>query len=114
MAAMPLLMFLIIGHGSSLIAHSSLLFITMLAISLLVGMQYTVATAITPGDPIRAASRNYAADLFGSALGAFLVPVVFLPVMGIGLTIFLLSGLNLIAGVFFLTTKNTKFYTKLH
>jgi spermidine synthase len=91
MAAMPLLMLLVIGHGLPLIPYSVLLFLITLAISLLTGMLYSVATAITPGDNIRAASRNYAADLFGSALGAFLVPVVLIPAAGMGITLFLMT-----------------------
>jgi len=85
-----------------------------LAVSLITGMAYPLSVALSPGDPVGSASRNYAADLFGAAIGAFLVPVVFLPLAGLTTTLFLLSGLNLIAGVFFLTTKNIKFDTKVH
>jgi len=63
----------------------------ILITSLIVGMIFPVSVAISPGDELRSASRNYAADLFGSAIGAFLVPVVLIPAAGMGITLFLMT-----------------------
>ena len=92
MALMPLLTLLLTVHSSLFTA-----IVLILAASLVLGMLYPVSVAISPSDALRSASRNYAADLFGSAIGAFLVPVVFLPVMGLVPTLILLTLLCTVA-----------------
>jgi len=101
MSVMPLLMLGLISAISAGMLSSgalfALLFPATLAVSLLVGMQYAVATAVSSGEIMRAASRNYAADLAGSALGAFLVPIVLLPLTGIKYALLFLALLNIMA-----------------
>jgi spermidine synthase len=98
MSALPVLMLLTV-HCSLLTVQCSLLFATTLITSVTLGMLYPLSVVVTPGDPIRAASRNYAADLFGSAMGAFLVPVVLIPAAGMGITLFLMTIICLSATI---------------
>lgn len=68
-----------------------------LMISILAGMEYASASALRTSEAGRIASENYSADLFGSALGAFLTSVLLLPLAGLIYTSLILVLLNFIS-----------------
>jgi spermidine synthase len=49
----------------------------------LVGLEFSTASCLRPGDPSAVASELYAVDLIGSALGALLVSTVLIPTIGL-------------------------------
>jgi predicted membrane-bound spermidine synthase len=63
-------------------------------------MEYAAASSLQSLDAGHIASKNYSADLFGSALGAFLTSVFLLPLAGIIYTSLMLAFLNLISIIF--------------
>jgi spermidine synthase len=67
----------------------------VLAVSILVGMEYSLAARLSSPDPAVCVSRNYSADLAGSAAGAFLVTVICFPLLGLAATGAILALLNL-------------------
>ena len=103
MVIIPFLVFGIMKVVESNTAGSLLLIALMLLITLMVSillaMMFTVAAVHSEGDPIHNASRYYASDLFGSALGAFLVPVIGMPLLGMGGTLLLLVLMNIISTI---------------
>ncbi|MBN2349051.1 MAG: fused MFS/spermidine synthase [Bacteroidales bacterium] len=70
--------------------------ILTLVISILVGIVFYYSSQFQNNSPVIAASRVYSIDLIGAALGALLVSIIFIPIVGIISTILLLGGLNLI------------------
>jgi spermidine synthase len=68
-----------------------------LIISIMAGMLYSIASFLQLHDPGIAVSKNYSADLFGSAFGALLNSVFLLPLAGIIYSSLLLVLLNLIS-----------------
>lgn len=79
--------------------------------ALLVGMAYDIMTGIAKDTPKRAAASGYAADLFGSALGALIVALWLFPVMGLTATGLILSSIN--AGGAILIWTNKRFFVNL-
>jgi len=69
-------------QGSAAVVHGSI-FILTFVIAVLVGVEFSVAADLRRGQPQRVASELYAVDLIGSALGALLVAVVLIPMLGI-------------------------------
>ena len=65
----------------------------------IVGMEYRVSSVMTKLSPGKTVANNYAADLFGSAMGALIVTVLLLPLAGIIYTGIFLAGLNIISAV---------------
>jgi spermidine synthase len=95
--------FIIIGlHRSDLpdLAIYSFMGLLTLVISFLAGMEYSFASLLQVRESSQIVSKNYSADLFGSALGAFLTSVFLLPLAGIIYTSLMLAFLNLISIVF--------------
>jgi spermidine synthase len=76
-----------------------------IVVSFLTGMEYSVASFLQVLDISRVASKNYSADLFGSALGAFVTSVLLLPLAGIIYTSLLLVLLNFISIMILLMRK---------
>lgn len=74
-------------------------FISTAGIALLTGMQFSVASLIKRGEINAISGRLYSSDLFGSALGAFLVSVFLFPVTGLFTVFLILAGLNLGAAI---------------
>ena len=92
--------FILIGlHQSDLpdLVNYSIMGLLTLVISFLAGMEYSVASLLQVHDTSRIASKNYSADLFGSALGTLLTSVFLLPLAGIIYTSLLLVSLNLVS-----------------
>ena len=65
-----------------------------LVLSFMVGMEYSIAFRLSQRNKALAVSKNYSADLFGSALGAFIVPVILFPLLGLMNTGYVLALLN--------------------
>jgi len=65
-----------------------------LVLAFLVGMEYSLAFRLSERNKALAVSKNYSADLFGSALGAFIVPVFLFPLLGLMNTGYALALLN--------------------
>ena len=79
-----------------------------LALSVLIGLEYSLAFRLSSKKPALAVAKNYSSDLFGSALGAFIVPVFLFPLLGLMNTGYLLALLNT-AGATFLFIKRKNF-----
>ena len=95
--------FIIIGlHQVELpdLVNYSIMGLLTLVISFLAGMEYSVASGLQAADTGYITSKNYSADLFGSALGAFLTSVFLLPLAGIIYTSLILVLLNFISVIF--------------
>jgi spermidine synthase len=89
------------------IANYSILGVLTLMISVLAGMEYAAASSLQSRDAGHIASKNYSADLFGSALGAFLTSVFLLPLAGLIYTSLILVLLNFISILFLIVTYKT-------
>ncbi|MEI8006939.1 MAG: hypothetical protein WCI48_12090 [Bacteroidota bacterium] len=63
-------------------------------LAFMVGMEYSFAFRLSQRNKALAVSKNYSADLFGSALGAFIVPVILFPLLGLMNTGYVLALLN--------------------
>ncbi len=80
-----------------------LLFIPALLVpAFLTGLQYVNASRIYHPDTVRSASAIYAADLWGSALGAIAATTLLVPVAGIRGSCYLLALLNGLVALWFL------------
>jgi hypothetical protein len=73
-----------------------LIFIPALLIpSLLTGFQYVTTTRNYPADNLCSAATVYAADLWGSALGALIIATLLIPLAGVFASCIMMAGLNL-------------------
>ncbi len=72
--------------------HTTFLVLTLI-ISFLVGMEFTVATKLLHQRSVVIASTLYGVDLMGSALGALLVSMFAIPLLGIASSGFVISFL---------------------
>jgi predicted membrane-bound spermidine synthase len=80
--------------------------ITMV-LSILTGMEYSLAFRLSGRNKALNVAKNYSADLSGSALGAFIIPVFLFPLLGMMNTGYLLALLNTAgAAVLFINRKN--------
>jgi spermidine synthase len=90
-----------LGHldaaiGTPLAGQGVVLLATFI-LAILVGGQFPLASAADPGEPAATASRLYTADLVGAALGALLVSMLLIPLLGVTVVCLLTAGLNLAA-----------------
>jgi spermidine synthase len=90
---LPHLVRLDVALGSALAGQALILAFTG-ALAVFVGAQFPLAAAADPAEPAATASRLYAADLSGAALGALLVSAVLVPVLGVTAVCLLTAGLN--------------------
>ncbi|MBN1340682.1 MAG: hypothetical protein JXA03_15240 [Bacteroidales bacterium] len=89
--------------GTIVIALLSMMIFFMAAIT---GLQFALGTKLARRDTASIASGFYSSDLFGSALGAILVSIVFLPLAGFFNLCIGMAVINFIASaVFFLKFK---------
>ncbi len=95
------------GLGSSSPVLLWLIFIPALLIpSFLSGFQFVTTTRNYPSGEPRAAASVYAADLWGSALGALVITTLLVPLTGVFGSCFIIAGLNLlVAGLNLLQKK---------
>jgi predicted membrane-bound spermidine synthase len=78
-------------------AGQSALLLMTFALATLVGAQFPLAAAVTPGEAVPAAARLFSADLAGAALGALLVSAWLIPVAGLTAVCLLTAALNVAA-----------------
>jgi len=77
-----------------------------LIISMAGGFLYSLACSISTGSSKYTVSRNYAADLFGSAFGALAVSVFLFPLFGLFKTCLVMVLLNVISALILLLRRN--------
>jgi spermidine synthase len=94
-ALLPLVLPRLSGLGD-IAGQGAMLLITFL-LAAVVGAQFPLAVAASPGEATRVAARLFSADLTGAALGALLVSAWLIPVAGITMVCLLTAGLNLAA-----------------
>jgi spermidine synthase len=76
-----------------------------LILSSLIGAEYSLASFLSVKKLSGIAARNYSADLFGSALGAFAAPVFLFPLAGMMNTGLILALLNTTSAIFLFTRR---------
>jgi spermidine synthase len=79
---LPFVLMLLRGFENSLVLVHGAVFLLAFFVAALVGMEFSIAAELRAGEQQRIASELYGIDLIGSALGALLVAVVFIPVLG--------------------------------
>ncbi|MHC1702463.1 MAG: hypothetical protein AB9846_01020 [Tenuifilaceae bacterium] len=77
--------------------------------SAIVGFQYVAGTILLPEGTTKAATKLYAADLIGSALGIAITTVILLPLIGLTNCCFVIAGLNIIGVILTLTSRKSIF-----
>jgi len=83
-------------------------FLLTLIISILTGLQFSLASKLKKEKISVIASETYAADLLGSAAGMILASVILFPLLGIVNLCLLIGGFNfLISGLIYLNRKKT-------
>jgi spermidine synthase len=90
-----------LGHldsvaGTPLAGQAVVLLLTF-GLAALVGAQFPLAGAATPGPAAKTASRLYTADFAGAALGALLVSTLLVPLFGATMVCLFTAALNLAA-----------------
>ena len=83
-----------------------LFFIITLFLSTITGFQYVVGTKLLPGSFNHTAPYLYAVDLIGSSLGAIVISVFLLPLIGVFNSCFIIAGINLIPAIYNFIKKN--------
>ncbi len=91
----PVFWYLQKGIGNSYIGLLLFILITVL-LSAITGFQYVVGTKLLPGNYTRTAPLLYAVDLIGSSLGAIVISVILLPLMGVIDSCLMIAGFNLL------------------
>ncbi|OGU61011.1 MAG: hypothetical protein A2V66_09705, partial [Ignavibacteria bacterium RBG_13_36_8] len=81
---------------NDVVIHAVFIVLTFI-ISLIIGVEFALASKLKRGTVAYAASEVYSFDLIGSAFGALLVTVYLIPILGIFLVGILIGALNLIA-----------------
>jgi len=103
----PLALILMAGMGLPVWTIQLKIAIITLVLSTLTGMEYSLALRLSQQDQKPTVSKYYSADLFGSALGAFIVPVLLFPLLGLMNTAYVLAALNTVGAAFlFIRRKN--------
>jgi len=75
-------------------------------VSFIVGMEYRLASYLSRNNLVKGIAGNYSAELFGSALGALLVTLFLIPLLGFIYTGIILALLNFFsAGILFIRRK---------
>lgn len=80
-----------LGGGTTMLPPA-VFWITALAAGVLTGAEFPVAGRLEYASPGKTAASLYAADLIGGSLGAFVVSIFLIPVVGIYNTCFLIIG----------------------
>jgi spermidine synthase len=105
----PFIILLLNKLNVSTLAVYFIFFLLTLVISILTGMQFSLASKIKKEKISVIASETYAADLLGSAAGMILVSVILFPLLGIVNLCLLIGGFNfLISGlIYFVSARKT-------
>ena len=86
----------------------ALFLILSFSVAFLTGLEFSFASLLSKGGQEKVAANNYSVDLYGSALGALLTAVFFLPLVGISGTLLFLGILNTSTAVLFYITKRNE------
>jgi spermidine synthase len=86
--------------GMPVIMVQMVFVILTLILSFFTGLEFSLASAIGSKDISLKLSSNYSADLFGSAIGAFLTTLFLLPVLGLVYSCLIMVVLNLFSAGF--------------
>ncbi|UCG27215.1 MAG: hypothetical protein JSV24_09590, partial [Bacteroidales bacterium] len=92
------LLFRILNPATGFI-HLIIFFLT-LAISILTGVEFSLASILKRGSILQVSSGIYSSDLIGSAIGALLVSALLIPYLGIVNVAFIIGGLNWLAALY--------------
>ena len=84
----------------------SLFFLITVLLSVITGFQYVVGTKLLPGNYTQSAPLLYAVDLIGSSLGAIVISVILLPLLGVVNSCLLIAGLNFLLVIINFIRKN--------
>jgi len=101
----PLFWMLQRSTGNSYIGLFLFFLITIL-LSAITGFQYVVGTKLLPGNYTRTAPLLYAVDLIGSSLGAIVISVILLPLIGVINSCLLIAGFNFLLALINFIRKN--------
>lgn len=88
--------------ASAVLVYSGFGLLTLIP-GFLMGVHFGLGSVLTPGTVRGISSGNYAADLAGSALGAFIVSLFVFPLFGIFSSSYLLAGFNLLVIIIMLS-----------
>jgi hypothetical protein len=94
-ALLPLLLPRLASLGD--IAGQGAIVLITLALAALVGAQFPLAAAASPGGATPVAARLFTADLTGAALGALLASAWLIPLAGLTTVCLITAGLNVAA-----------------
>jgi len=83
-----------------------LFFLITILLSAITGFQYVVGTKLLPGSNIQTAPLLYAVDLIGSSLGAIVISVILLPMIGVINSCLMIAGFNFIIALINFIRKN--------
>jgi spermidine synthase len=101
----PLFWYLQRSTGNSYIGLFLFFLITIL-LSAITGFQYVVGTKLLPGNYTSTAPLLYAVDLIGSSLGAIVISVILLPLIGVINNCLLIAGFNFLLALINFIRKN--------
>jgi spermidine synthase len=97
---LPVILVLLRDNSRFAVAIHILFALLTILVATLVGAQFALATGLEKGNIVRVASALYGVDLLGSALGALVVAVFLMPLLGLPQVCFAVAGLCLISAVF--------------
>ena len=105
----PFIILLLNKLNVSTLAVYFIFFLLTLVISILTGMQFSLASKIKKEKISVIASETYAADLLGSAAGMILVSVILFPLLGIVNLCLLIGGFNFVISglIYFVSARKT-------
>ncbi len=105
----PFVILLMNALNVNTLAFYFFFFILTIIISILTGIQFSLASKIKKEKISVIAADTYAADLIGSAVGMILVSVILFPLLGIVNLCLLIGGINfLISGLIYLKRKKLR------
>ena len=107
---LPLILMLVKDHAIGDVFIHALFALLTFTIALFIGFEFWVASRLREGTVSAVASELYSVDLVGSALGAFLVSTVFLPLLGVAKTGAVIAALCFMGAM--VAVFNRKQYTK--
>jgi len=83
-----------------------LFFLITILLSAITGFQYVVGTKLLPGSSTGTAPLLYAVDLIGSSLGAIVISVILLPMIGVVYSCIMIAGFNFLIALLNFIRKN--------
>ncbi|MCX6137755.1 MAG: hypothetical protein NTV54_09705 [Ignavibacteriales bacterium] len=91
-AVLPFLLTILRDRDAAEVVVQAIFVFFILAISVLIGLQFSIASSIRKSSVLSTTSSIYSYDLVGSALGAFATSVVLVPLVGIANACIITAG----------------------